>query len=994
MLILVAIATASAAIFSPWGSADVFRFTSNYGRDDDLLRLVTPGFGDCLQYLQFIVLAGSLSLNYPGFFQPVVSQVSWSALMFNESFVSHGNGRQSLVDGMYVTNGSYGLDRMSQLVGMTKDEDIWAGMIIWLVVIVVAVILLIQFGFISRWIYRAVSNTQEEDLRQKNLPFSVGNAVRIVFNYFLLPVVALSMYQLVVAEHSPGVTVGLAAILIVLLIGFAAFLLWLVATTRPRSYLFDDLPTVLLYGPLYNTYSDNAATFALVPVMLTFIRGIAIGAVQPSGIAQIILLAISEVIMILTLNAFRPFHSPTSMNAFHTFFAVIRLLVILLCIAFLPELNIKQAARGWIGYVILLIHAIVLVFGFFLNACQTLIEVLARLAGAGGDEGGATRGGLVKVSRLTAGLAPIRDECADPFLERIADRFPHQVFGMRQLSRRNPRRGGRVRQSVGSDAAILTQDGDAKSSQYNPARSRSVSGSSAILLNRPSGTDNRRSVGLDSETSRGAGDTPVSGRASAFSYLAGASQAGGEGGSGGGIVNLRSAETADPYYRPPRPRRITMDKSPKGLSRGSWNSADWANKRWSHHSPDLEGSPKPVGGEGPSGSGRGTPTPAYLGGARDRSDSDAEDPRQSKTDYATREVDFYYGVRGPALSNQQTRRLKTGPADPTGPVISASGWIKSLFGGKTKEKGKGFEVVRSSRAPTAGRRTLSGTIIPAEDEPYQDEPGLQQPERSRDLALSDEGDAIGGGTRHLPDDDGVSSRPSPMNSDDEEVFSEDDWHPDRDSRISPEPPILPTIETPGGIELPSRVGSKSSSRPTRESTRRSNRTPNIPRRSSRRDSSTDLDLMGTGNRLSTIPSSPVTTQRNTRIYDDTRSSQGLQPPEDASRRMPFGSHHSSLSRETHLSGASMDSSMFATGTAEAEDVVTGHARHSSSVLGLSVPDYQLDRPSSMGYVQQHRASDHIHTASRDGPPVVESSAEIFGEPGRRTPPELQGPHAL
>lgn len=403
VLILVAVATACAAIFSLGGSADIFLWTSNYGRDADLLRLVTPGFGDCLQYIQFIVLAGSLSLNYPGFYQPVVSQVSWSALMFNQSFVSHENGSQRLVDGLYVANGTYGLDRMSQLVGMTADKDIWAGMVIWLLIILAAFVILIQAGFVSRWGYRHLSDTQEEDLRAKNIPFTVGNSIRIVFNYFLLPIVSLSTYQMVVTGQSPSVTVGLAAVLLFACVGFAARLLWLIATTRPRSYLFDDLPTVLLYGPLYNTYSDDAATFALVPVMLTFLRGIAIGAVQPSGIAQLVLLAICEVILILTLNAFRPFHSPTSMNAFHTFFAVVRLLTILLSVAFVPSIGVKAGPRGWIGYVILLMHAIVLVFGFFLNACQTLIEVIARLAGAGGEEGiggGAARGGLVTVSPL------------------------------------------------------------------------------------------------------------------------------------------------------------------------------------------------------------------------------------------------------------------------------------------------------------------------------------------------------------------------------------------------------------------------------------------------------------------------------------------------------------------------------------------------------------------------------------------------------------------
>lgn len=412
ILVLVGIATASAAIFSPWGSSDLFRWTSNYGRDEDLLRLVTPGFADCLQYIQFVVLTGGLSLNYPGFYQPVVSQVSWAGLMFNQSMVSHGDGARSLVDGVYTVNGSYGLDRLSQLVGMTSVEDVWAGMVIWLLAILAGVIALIQVGFICRWIHHQIAHIPEEDLRSKNLPFTVGNVVRVVFNYFLLPVVSLSMFQLVIAADSPQYTVVMAVILIVVLIGFAAWLLYLIASTRPRSFLFDDLPTVLLYGPLYNTFSDDATAFALIPVLLTFIRGIAIGAIQPSGIAQLVLLAICEVILALTLNAFRPFHSPTSMNAYHTFFAVVRFLTLILSVAFLPSLGVGDAPRGFIGYVILLMHAIVLVFGFFLNATQTLIEVIARLAGAGGDggvSGGAARGGLVKVrQKLLFPLYPFK----------------------------------------------------------------------------------------------------------------------------------------------------------------------------------------------------------------------------------------------------------------------------------------------------------------------------------------------------------------------------------------------------------------------------------------------------------------------------------------------------------------------------------------------------------------------------------------------------------
>lgn len=397
ILILVGVATVTAAIYSPWGTTDPFHWTSNYGRDEDVLRLVTPGFGDCLQYMQFAVLTGALSLNYPGYYQPVVSQVAWSTLMFNQSFLSPGNERNPVKDGVYTVNGTYGLDALQQYVGMESARDIWPGMIIWLLVVVVAITLIIQLAFALRWLHRELANIPEEDLRSKNMPFTVGNVIRIVCNYLFLPLISLSFFQLVIARQSPAYCVALAVVVILIMIAFAIWVIRLIASTRPKSYLFDDLPTVLLYGPLYNTFCDDAAAFTVVSLFLSFARGVAIGALQPSGIAQIVLLAICEVVAILTLVAFRPFPSPTSMNLYHACFSIVRFLTILLSVVFVPSLGVSQAARGWIGYVILFLHAIVLVFGFFLNALQTLVEVIARLAGAGGYEGGVTRGGLVKV---------------------------------------------------------------------------------------------------------------------------------------------------------------------------------------------------------------------------------------------------------------------------------------------------------------------------------------------------------------------------------------------------------------------------------------------------------------------------------------------------------------------------------------------------------------------------------------------------------------------
>ncbi|KAL4869722.1 hypothetical protein BDV12DRAFT_196150 [Aspergillus spectabilis] len=856
ILILVGMATISAAIYSPWGTTDPFRWTSNYGRDEDVLRLVTPGFGDCLQYIQFVVLTGALSLNYPGYYQPVVSQAAWSSLMFNQSFF--GSEQDPVVDGVYAVNGTRGLDRLEKYVGMDGARDVWPAMMVWLLVIFGIITLLIQLAFASRWLYRQLANVPEEDLRDKNMPFTVGNVIRIVYNYFLLPLISLSFFQLIIAGESPAYSVGLAGVVIFILICFSVWIIRLIVTTRPRSYLFDDLPTVLLYGPLYNTFSDDAAAYSVIPIIISFGRGIAIGGVQASGIAQIVLLAICEVVSVLTILAFRPFPSPSSMNLYHICFSIIRFLTILLSVVFVPSLGISQAARAWIGYVILLLHGLVLVFGFFLNALQTLIEVIAHLLGAGGNEAGATRGGLVK------------------------------VLGMRQLSRRLPRRDVATRQSMASDAAMLAHTDDRLSSQFDGSRPRSLSGSSALLLNRATASDSKGSAIYEF------GERSHSRANSAGLYTP--TTPGGLQGSGYQTTGSNSPKIGpvfalqpnDPYYRPPRPRkRMERGFSDDSGRRGS--SSLYRDIQFADMDDDVA--------EGPSISRRGTPIPAYIPAPKE--DMEIDEPRKSRKDYAVREVDFYYRVRGPPLSHTGTRKLKTGPADPTGPVSSATGFFRSLFQGKTKEKGKGFEVVRSSRAPPQAPIPEGGDL----HEPYTDEP-IDETLANRD--------------RSAPE-----ASTAPQDSD-----RNDDDNP-REAQIS-----LPLIDSGGTIELPSRVGSRRSTTTPPPAPK----TPSIS--SQRRESQGELD----------------------RNEDGQRNDASLYPPQTGTARLPF-SANSSPSRDRNHSLASTTAST--SSSHQPGNDRTGRSR--------------VERPSSMGYVAQHRTRDNIHQAHTEEPSFTESAAELVIE---------------
>jgi hypothetical protein len=521
---------------------------------------------------------------------------------------------------------------------------------------------------------------------------------------------------------------------------------------------------------------------------------------------------------------------------------------------------------------------------------------------------------------------------------------------------------------MASDAAILAMEADAK--RESGARSRSLSASSNLLLGRGPISD-RQSLALESapggghsHTGSGGGlytPTTPGGPSSAYSYFPGSSQQQ-QGPRAGGIVNIKAAENTDPWwYRQPRPRKNTQGEiqSPGDRSHGSWTSGDWA--KLTNGEPD---SPEP--GEGRSSWVQ--PLPAHIGNFRERSDSNPDEAGKPKPDYAIREVDYYYGIRGPALSHTPTRRLKTGPADPTGPVSSATGWFKSFFGNKTKEKGKGFEVVRSSRMPPA-QSPEEGDIALEDQEPYRDDPEAEgvpvTTGKKRDLELEDEGDAIGGGTRRLP-----STRLDSTSSEDESEEEEEEEE-DLDSRtVSPLPPTL-DIDTGEQFRVPSRFGS-SASRPSRLNTVKGKEpVPAVPRKSSRRtgSSGSPADF----NRLSTIPASPAMTSKHNSLAPDWQASAS----NNASQRLPFGGLNPNTSRNhsrTH-SGTSMLSEVSALSASSHEN----SSRMPEPSSPISRPVSREDRPSSLGYVQQHRASDGMHILKPGEEIPAGSAAELVDD---------------
>lgn len=425
---------------------------------------------------------------------------------------------------------------------------------------------------------------------------------------------------------------------------------------------------------------------------------------------------------------------------------------------------------------------------------------------------------------------------------------------MRQLSRRAPRRRNLPHHSVNSEAAILGNELDRTSTQMDGSRGRSFSGSSALLLNRSNGPDGGASPVFDTGSGNGAGHsrsgsgpyTPNTPGTGAFSHATvPGHHSSGNNSPRAGAVGLKRMEPPDPYYRPPRQRRGTLEGELSTSQHRSSISGEWAKRRSTGNLDGEDGNQA----DGPS-SYRGSLIPTYLSAPKDDPDGDPEESGRARTDYAVREVDFYYRVRGPALSNMPTRKLKTGPADPTGPVSSATGWFRNLLGGKTKDKAKGFEVVRSARAPPPG-------LIPSNEgdpfaEPYRDDP--ENPDNQ-----------VAAGAANKRDSQG------PDNYTDKEQSNDRGKAPVRDA------PASESREIGGAIELSNRTESKSE-QPLRI------RPPTVPRKSSKRKSATEMDKIEHSQ------------------YSQPESSE--QPA-----RLPFTSTKSSSTRSDMASGGSTRSSL-------------------------------------------------------------------------------------
>ncbi|OGM44070.1 hypothetical protein ABOM_007299 [Aspergillus bombycis] len=305
---------------------------------------------DYIRYLQFIFLAGSLTMEYPGFYQPIVSQMAWSSLLYWTGPIDHGFTYTGVEDGMYVSNASYGLEYMVQMLGFPQMPDVMLDAFINMFILVSGLIVIL--------VILCLITSGSGYLPSLTAMLWQGGYVilGVTLSFFSVPLLSYMSYELILIGYLPNYRVTLVALAMVAII-CANYLI-------SRYFKQIDLSDT---SDVSNQDSQSTGSSKLLhyldylPHAIQLAQGIIIGGLQDWGLAQLLMLVGCEVIVMIHTAIQQHARFFISKNAWC---AAVRFLSLLLSLTFVCSSN--EAIKQWVGYVILCLHGAVIIFGFLL----------------------------------------------------------------------------------------------------------------------------------------------------------------------------------------------------------------------------------------------------------------------------------------------------------------------------------------------------------------------------------------------------------------------------------------------------------------------------------------------------------------------------------------------------------------------------------------------------------------------------------------------------
>lgn len=325
---------------------------------------------DLLAYIQFIFFSGSLSLRYPGFFQPLIGLSGWSTLMLPTGVVETGTpyANAGVKDGIYEHNGTItgapGLELLTQMTGSpTKSRS-------WMNTFVLSLLVFLSLYIFSYIIFRLRKGMPSPGSGLASLRCQVTThywaVVRLFLSCFMLPLSAWASYQFVDGRVFGYGNAALAVlVLILLLAGFY----W--------SWSQDpEMASLVVQGSGSVTeFSGKGQKYcALVVFLLMLLRGSVLGGLQTYNSVQVgSLLACEAMHLISVLH----WVGRTHLISLAGILSMTRIALFSIHIGFLPGVT-DHSGRMLVAYIILCGHIIVLLFIFLIPTIFDLTKLVVR----------------------------------------------------------------------------------------------------------------------------------------------------------------------------------------------------------------------------------------------------------------------------------------------------------------------------------------------------------------------------------------------------------------------------------------------------------------------------------------------------------------------------------------------------------------------------------------------------------------------------------------
>ncbi|KAM0355112.1 hypothetical protein ACHAPU_000971 [Fusarium lateritium] len=326
---------------------------------------------DCLAYIQFIFFTCALSLNQPGFLQPVVSSLSWSTLMLRRGIVWRKSLYYGIHDGIHEINGTFGgtsgLEHMTQVMAAPVTVNTWTNIATLALAILALLFMILQVGLHLRWTrdwFKQSGSWILESPSKQRHKATIWVALRVFLSYLLLPLTAWTTYQLDSASARP-VYYTLLVIVVVVLLLIGSW--WGMSSRSPQNMGY------LLIDDLHKQDPDEEPSrtqdyYTFVTFILLFARGVIIGGLQRYGVAQLFSLMVCEVLQLCFLAYARV--APGFLSK-PVLVSGARLCGLLLCLGMIPQLWNHTAASA-LGYVFLVFNALFIIGMFFVPSAFEL----------------------------------------------------------------------------------------------------------------------------------------------------------------------------------------------------------------------------------------------------------------------------------------------------------------------------------------------------------------------------------------------------------------------------------------------------------------------------------------------------------------------------------------------------------------------------------------------------------------------------------------------